>query len=130
MESLAAIVALLFLVAITSGPIAIGIARIRTQSFIRLFIKRIFHGIFITMGTFVGAQWILIPDLPIFPRLVGLSALCTCYIAARNEYFPNFKVLQRLGIKTGKASGHGPVIKWKLRGRSNGKDGHGPEGQH
>jgi len=115
MESLAIIVAILFFLAIFCGPTAILIAKIKTHSLVTLIIKRIFHGMFITLGTLVGAQWLLIPGLPIAPRLFGITYLCTCYIAIRNEYFPAFKILNRIGIKTG---------------RSNGKDGHGPEGQH
>jgi len=115
MESLAIIVAALFIFAVISGPIAMLVSKIKTHSFIALFIKRIFHGMFIAMGVLVGAQWLFIPGLPIAPRLIGITSLCTTYIATRNEYFPHFKILSRLGIKTG---------------RSNGKDGHGPEGQH
>ena len=115
MEGLAIIVAILFFLAIFCGPTAILIAKIKTHSPITLFIKRIFHGVFIALGTLVGAQWLLIPGLPIAPRLLGITSLCTCYIAIRNEYFPAFKILNRIGIKTG---------------RSNGKDGHGPGGQH
>jgi hypothetical protein len=85
---------------------------------------------FIMLGTLVGAQWLLIPGLPIAPRLIGLTSLLTCYIAMRNEYFPSFKILERLGIKRRNKSAHGPAMKWKFGGRSNGKDGHGPEGQH
>ena len=115
MEGLAVIVMILFILAIFCGPIGIALARIKTKTFITLLIKRIFHGVFIALGTLVGAQWLLIPGLPIAPRLFGITSLCTCYIAIRNEYFPAFKILNRIGIKTG---------------RSNGKDGHGPEGQH
>jgi hypothetical protein len=115
MESLAIIVAALFILGVISGPAAILIAKIKTKSLITLLIKRIFHGIFITMGTLVGAQWLLIPGLPIAPRLIGITSLCTTYIAMRNEYFPDFKITKRLGIKSG---------------RSSGKDGHGPSGQH
>ncbi len=111
MEGLAVLVAILFLLAIVSGPIGIGIARIKTTTFFALLIKRIFHGIFIALGTIVGAQWLLIPGLPLAPRFIGLTSLCLCYIAARNEYFPQFRIVRR-------------------GGRSNGKDGHGPSGQH
>jgi hypothetical protein len=130
MEGLAIIVGALFILAIISGPIAILIAKIKTHSVITLLIKRIFHGMFITLGTMVGAQWLLIPGLPIAPRLIGVTSLCTCYVATRNEYFPAFKIGERLGINLGKKSTHDPATKWKLGGRSNGKDGHGPEGQH
>ena len=130
MESLALIVAILFFLAIFCGPTAILIAKIKTHSLVTLIIKRIFHGIFIALGTLVGAQWLLIPGLPIAPRLFGITSICTCYIAIRNEYFPSFKILERIGIKPRNKSAHGPAMKWKFGGRSNGKDGHGPEGQH
>ena len=130
MEGLAVIVMILFILAIFCGPIGIALARIKTKTFITLLIKRIFHGVFVALGTVVGVQWLLIPGLPIAPRFIGLTALFTCYIAVRNEYFPNFKVLQRLGMKPRNKPAHGPVLKWKFGGRSDGKDGHGPEGQH
>lgn len=148
MESLAVLVAILFAIAIISGPIAIGIARIKTNSFLGLIFKRTLHGVFIVMGTLVGGQWILIPGLPLFPRLIGLGSLYFCYIGTRNEYFPQLRVLSiitekinsllaRKGWKTipirtsaveSKPS-FGPVAKWR-NGRSSGKDGHGPSGQH
>ena len=121
---------ILFILAIFCGPVGIVLARIKTKTFITLLIKRIFHGVFVALGTVVGVQWLLIPGLPIAPRLFGLTSLLTCYIAVRNEYFPSFKILERLGIKRRNKSAHGPAIKWKFGGRSNGKDGHGPEGQH
>ena len=130
MEGLAVIVMVLFTLAMICGPIGIALARIKTKTLITLLIKRIFHGMFIALGTLVGAQWLLIPGLPIAPRFFGLTSLFTCYIAVRNEYFPSFKILERLGIKPRNKSAHGPAMKWKLGGRSNGKDGHGPEGQH
>jgi hypothetical protein len=130
MEGLAVIVTILFTLAIISGPIAIVIARIKTTTFIALIIKRIFHGLFVALGTVVGAQWLLIPGLPFAPRLIGLASLCLCYVAARNEYFPEFRILERLGIQTKNNSEYGPVLKWRKRGSSSGKDGNGPEGQH
>ena len=130
MEGLAIIVAALFFLAIFCGPIGIALARIKTKTLIALLIKRIFQGIFIALGTVVGVQWLLIPGLPIAPRLIGLTSLFMCYIATRNEYFPSFKILERMGIKPRNKSVHGPAMKWKFGGRSNGKDGHGPEGQH
>jgi hypothetical protein len=111
MESLALIATILFTLAIISGPIGIAIARIKTKTIITLIIKRIFHAIFIVLGTIVGAQWLLIPGLPLTPRLIGLSSLCLSYVGARDEYFPQFRIVRR-------------------GGRSNGNDGHGPEGQH
>ena len=111
MEGLAVIVMVLFTLAMICGPIAIAFGRIKTKSLVTLLIKRIFQGMFIMLGTLVGAQWLLIPGLPIAPRLFGLTSLLTCYIAFRNEYFPSFKVLQRLGIKRRNKSAHGPAMK-------------------
>ena len=130
MEGLAVLVTILFILAIISGPIGIALARIKTKTFITLLIKRIFHGVFVALATMVGAQWLFIQGLPLAPRLIGLTSLFTCYIATRNEYFPSFKILERLGIKTRNKPAHGPVLKWRIGGRSDGKDGHGPEGQH
>ena len=130
MEDLAIIVAALFILAMICGPIGIALGRIKTKTLVTLLIKRIFQGMFIALGILVGAQWLLIPGLPIAPRFFGLTSLFTCYIAVRNEYFPSFKVLQRLGMKPRNKPAHGPVAKWHFGGRSDGKDGHGPEGQH
>lgn len=149
MESLVVLVTILFAIAIISGPIAIGIARIKTSTPLGLMFKRILHGLFILMGTMVGGQWILIPGLPLFPRLIGLASICLCYVGSRDEYFPQFRILsiltkkvnslmQRLGWKTipvrrpiiENKPATGPVAKWRSAGRSSGKDGHGPSGQH
>ncbi len=142
MESLVVLVTILFAIAIISGPIAIAIARIKVQSPLALMLKRIIHALFIVMGTMVGGQWILIPGLPLFPRLIGIFSIILCYIGSRDEYFPQFRVLEYLGNKTGlrksekkeigeiNKPAHGPVAKWRKRGSSNGKDGHGPSGQH
>lgn len=142
MESLVVLVTILFAIAIISGPIAIIITRIKVHTPLALMFKRIFHGLFILMGTMVGGQWILIPGLPLFPRLVGLSSICLCYVGSRDEYFPQFRITQYLGNKTGlkkslpnqtgeiNKPAFGPVAKWRQGGRSSGKDGHGPSGQH
>lgn len=149
MESLVVLVTILLAIAIISGPIAIGIARIKTQSPITLMLKRILHGAFVLMGTMVGGQWIFIPGLPLFPRLIGVTSIVLCYIGSRNEYFPEFRIfailtkklngfLQQKGWKTipvrkeiiENKSEFGPVAKWRPFGGSNGKDGHGPSGQH
>jgi hypothetical protein len=149
MESLVVLVTILFAIAIISGPIAIGIARIKVRTPLGLIFKRILHGIFIFMGTMVGGQWILIPGLPLFPRIIGVGSIVLCYIGSRDEYFPEFRVisiitkkinrfLDRKGFKTipvrtpviENKPTFGPVAKWRNNGRSSGKDGHGPGGQH
>jgi hypothetical protein len=149
MGSLVVLVTILFAIAIISGPIAIGISKIKTQTPLGLMFKRIFHGLFILMGTMVGGQWILIPGLPLFPRIVGFGSIALCYIGSRDEYFPQFRIISIIVKKVNSLLEHrgwktipvrtpivenkpafGPVAKWRNGGRSNGKDGHGPGGQH
>ena len=96
MESLAIIVAVLFFLAIFCGLTAILIAKIKTRSLVTLIIKRIFHGVFIALGTLVGAQWLLIPGLPIAPRLFGITCLTSHHYdpdinLGRPHWFPYFK---------------------------------------
>jgi hypothetical protein len=130
MQDLALFVSILLLILIIFGPIAILIARIKTQSLFLLILKRIFQFLFISVGTFVGLIFVTNRSLPFLLRVLGLITISLCYIALRNEYFPNFKILERLGIQRKNNSEHGPVLKWRKRGSSSGKDGHGPEGQH
>ena len=130
MEDLAVLAVILFMLAIFPGPISILIAKIKTDSLLLLILKRVFQSLFIFVGSLAGGFILMIRSLPIGLRLIGVISIFLCYIGLRNEYFPSFKVLQRLGIKRRNKSAHGPAMKWKFGGRSNGKDGHGPEGQH
>ena len=149
MESLVVLVTILLAIAIISGPLAIGIARIKTHSPVTLMLKRILHSVLVLMGTVVGGQWILIPGLPLFPRLIGVTSLVLCYIGSRNEYFPQFRITAKLtstinnflvgrGWKTipvrreivENKNATGPVAKFRNGGRSSGHDGFGPSGQH
>ena len=118
------------MLAIFPGPISILIAKLKTDSLLLLILKRVFQSLFIFVGSLAGGFILMIRSLPIGLRLIGVISIFLCYIGLRNEYFPSFKVLQRLGIKRRNKSAHGPAMKWKFGGRSNGKDGHGPEGQH
>ncbi len=117
MESLAALVAVLFLISIVSGPIAIGIARIQVQSILARLIKRLIQGVFIFLGVAIGGIWLTNPDLPMAAHLLGLFSLVMSYYGIRNEYFPKFKLLSY-------------IFPSRSNGRSNGNDGHGPGGQH
>ena len=130
MEDLAVLAVILFMLAIFPGPISILIAKLKTDSLLLLILKRVFQSLFIFVGSLAGGFILMIRSLPIGLRLIGVISICLCYIGLRNEYFPSFKVLQRLGIKRRNKSAHGPAMKWKFGGRNNGKDGHGPEGQH
>ena len=142
MESLALLVAILMLVALLGGPIAMGITRVKTENAFLTIIRRIFHGIFVALSLWVGIIFFFSSELPLTPRLIGLYALVMSYIATRREYFPDVRIiapiLTKFGIKIGKdrssnqpnSSRHGPMMKWYRGGKSGGNDGHGPEGQH
>ena len=142
MESLALLVAIMMLIALLGGPIAIGITRVKTEKTLLTVVRRVFHGFFVALSLWLGIIFFFSNELPLTPRLVGLYALVMSYIATRREYFPDVRIiaplLAKFGIKIGKdrsgnepgSSRHGPVMKWRGSGKSGGNDGHGPEGQH
>lgn len=147
MESLAIVVAILFLIAFLAGPIAIALSAVRAKSLILNVIRRILHGFFVAMSLWVGLMFFSNPDLPFVVHLIGLFGIVMGYIALRREYFPEVKILApllaKLGFKGSSAKGldddapkgdsnsrFGPLLKWPRNGGSTGKDGHGPGGQH
>lgn len=129
MESLAVLVAIIFLVAVFAGPFAIGLTSKRLKRFLTSrpgfgwkvleIIRKIIHIFAISIGTLVGFQ--LISLAVTAGKMIGVLAVVTCYIALRREYFPEVYILGnhfgKLGVK-------------RKNGRSSGNDGHGPEGQH
>ena len=142
MESLAYLVLFIFMITIFSGPIARALTSRRLVNFldssegllwtIVSVIRRIVHLIAITIGAFLGMSWLTMGVTG--PKLIGAYAIVCAYIALRREYFPDFHLLATIGKKLGLREvgpgDHGPAINWKRNGRSSGKDGHGPEGQH
>jgi hypothetical protein len=142
MESLAVLVLILFLIDILAGPIAITLtlpklvnaisSQSRSVSMVFTVFRRLLHGFLITMGVFLGSWFVNIAELP--AKLLGVFSIVTSYIALRREYFPEFYLLanisSKLGIRKAAPGDHGPTLKWKKNGRSSGKDGHGPGGQH
>jgi hypothetical protein len=84
-------------------------------------LRKVVHIILVALGTLVGVQFLVITGLPIFPRLIGLLSIITCYIGLRREYFPEFFILRVLKAKFGGS---------RKNGRSSGNDGNGPAGQH
>lgn len=142
MESLAYLVVIIFMVTIFSGPFAIALTADRLVNFLDTkesavwaivnVIRKIVHLLAITIGTFLGMS--LISMGVTGPKLIGMYAIVLAYIALRREYFPDFHLLailgNKLGIRKVGPGDHGPKIKWKRNGRSSGKDGHGPGGQH
>ena len=142
MESLAVLVAVLFLIDVFAGPVAIlltwgkFIRLISSQSknvaLVLTVIRRLVHGFLVTIGLLVGTWLAYVAVTP--AKLFGLFSLITSYIALRSEYFPDFHllalVLNKVGIRKIAPGDHGPSLKWKRNGRSSGNDGHGPGGQH
>jgi hypothetical protein len=142
MKSLAVLVLILFLIDILAGPIAIALtlpklvnaisSQSRSVSMVLTVFRRLLHGFLITMGFFLGSWFVNIAELP--AKLLGVFSIITSYIALRREYFPDFYLLanisSKLGIRKAAPGDHGPTLKWKKNGRSSGKDGHGPGGQH
>ena len=142
MESLAYLVLIIFVLTIFSGPLAISLTSRRLVKFLNSkvgllwtianVIRKIIHLLAITVGAFLGMS--LLSMGVTGPKLIGAYAIVCAYIALRREYFPDFHLLatigNKLGIRKVGPGDHGPAIKWKRNGRSSGKDGHGPGGQH
>jgi hypothetical protein len=130
-ESLAIVVAILFLIALLAGPLSIALSsqfvksRLETKASLAIVIlnllRKFVHLILVAFGNLIGVQFLFIAGLPLFPRLVGVFSIVTCYIGLRREYFPEFFFMRDLFAKFG-------VI--RKNGRSSGNDGHGPGGQH
>jgi hypothetical protein len=130
-ESLAIVVATLFLIALLAGPLSILLSsrfihsRLSGKSSIWITIlnalRKVIHLLFVAFGTLVGVQFLFISGLPLVPRVVGLFSVMTCYIGLRREYFPEFFFMRDLFAKFGVS---------RKNGRSSGDDGNGPAGQH
>ena len=131
MESLAIVIIVLFLIALLAGPISIAISsqfvksRMETKASLAIvtlnLLRKFVHLILVAFGNLIGFQFLLITNLPLFPRLIGLFSIVTCYIGLRREYFPEFFFMRDLFAKFGVS---------RKNGRSSGDDGNGPEGQH
>ena len=131
MESLAYFVAILFLIALLAGPLSIALSsqfiksRLETKASLAIVIlnllRKFVHLVLIAFGNLIGVMWLLIADIPLIPRLIGLFSVVTCYIGLRREYFPELFFIRDLFAKFGVS---------RKNGRSSGDDGHGPEGQH
>ena len=131
MESLALVVTILFLIAVLAGPLSIALSsqfvksRLETKSSLAIVIlnllRKFVHLIVVAVGNLIGIMWLLITELPLISRLIGLFSVVTSYIGLRREYFPEFFFMRDLIAKFGVS---------RKNGRSSGDDGHGPEGQH
>ncbi|MCX6430063.1 MAG: hypothetical protein NTX12_03680 [Actinobacteria bacterium] len=88
MESLAALVAFLFITALLSGPIALALTYkvIRTQK--GRLVRRSFITMFALWGTLNGVQFAL-SNIPAFARLIGLMSIITSGFAFKREFVGN-----------------------------------------
>ena len=124
-------VAMLFLIALLAGPLSIALSsqfiksRLETKSSLTIVIlnllRKFVHLILVALGNLIGVMWLFTAELPFIPRLIGLFSVITCYIGLRREYFPEFFFTGDLFVKFGVS---------RKNGRSSGKDGNGPAGQH
>jgi hypothetical protein len=131
MESLAFFVGILLLIALLAGPLSIALSshfvksRLETKASLVIVIlnllRKFIHLILVAIGNLVGVMWLFTAELPFIPRLIGLFSVVTCYIGLRREYFPEFFFMRELFAKFGVS---------RKNGRSPGKDGNGPAGQH
>ena len=131
MESLAYFVAILFLIALLAGPLSIALSsqfvksRLETKASLVIvllnLLRKFIHLILVAFGNLIGVMWLLIAEIPLIPRLIGLFSVVTSYIGLRREYFPELFFIRDLLAKFGVS---------RKNGRSSGDDGHGPEGQH
>lgn len=142
MEGLAYLVVIIFAITLFSGPFAIALTSHRLVKFLNSkegvlwaivnVLRKIIHLLAITIGTFLGLSLMAVEVT--ITKFIGVYAIVLAYIALRREYFPDFHLLATIGNKLGLRKvgpgDHGPKIKWKRNGRSSGKDGHGPGGQH
>jgi hypothetical protein len=158
MESLAVLVLIIFSLALFSGPLAIALTASALVNFLNSkdgilwtlidVLRKIIHLAAISIGTFLGFS--LLTMGVTVPKLLGVYAIVLAYIALRREYFPGFYVMRRLFNLIGinnlpslriKRKEEPPIFsadgteivrakKSKRFGRTSGKDGHGPAGQH
>ena len=123
MESLAIVVIILFLIAMLAGPLSIAISsqlvksRVETKSSLAIVIlnllRKFVHLILVAFGNLIGVQFLFINGLPLFPRLVGLFSIVTCYIGLRREYFPEFFFMRDLFAKFGVSRKNGAAFQVK-----------------
>ena len=123
--------AILLLIALLAGPLSIALSsqfvksRLETKASLVIVIlnllRKFVHFILVAIGNLVGVMWLFTAELPFIPRLIGLFAVITSYIGLRREYFPEFFLMSDLFAKFGVS---------RKNGRTSGKDGNGPAGQH
>lgn len=144
MESLAYLVTILLMIVILGGPVAILLTKIRTEHIVLTIIRRLLHGLVITLALFISSTVFWKSNQNLALDAMAIFGISMAYIALRREYFSDVRiiapVLAKFGVKLWKkqkrsgseqgSSHFGPLMKWRRGGHSGGNDGHGPEGQH
>ena len=88
MESLAAVVAFLFITALLSGPIALALTHKKVHSRKGRLVRRSFITMFALWGTMNGVQFAL-ANVPVFARLIGVMSVVTSAFAFKREFGRN-----------------------------------------
>ena len=144
MESLAYLVTILLMIVILGGPVAILLTKIRTEHIVLTIIRRLLHGLVITLALFISSTVFWKSNQNLALDAMAIFGISMAYIALRREYFSDVRIiapiLAKFGVKLWKkqkrsgseqgSSHFGPVVKWRRGRHSGGNDGHGPEGQH
>jgi hypothetical protein len=94
-------------------------------------IRRLVHGFFFLIGLLLGSFLLFVDVAPL--KILGFFSLTTAYIALHIEYLSknsNFRSKKELPVYSADGTEIIRAKKVKRIGRSSGRDGHGPEGQH
>ncbi|MSY37244.1 MAG: hypothetical protein F2929_06420 [Actinobacteria bacterium] len=132
------------MIVILGGPVAILLTKIRTEHIVLTIIRRLLHGLVITLALFISSTVIWKANQNLALDAMAIFGISMAYIALRREYFSDVRIiapiLAKFGVKLWKkqkrsgseqgSSHFGPLMKWRRGGHSGGNDGHGPEGQH
>ena len=118
MESLALMVFVLLAIIILSGPIAIGLTSKRVKGLCaKRVVLSIFRRTFVTLTASIGLLLsinLIFINLPLWTKLLGLLVITCNLYGFKREYFQDQKLRSLFSNPRG----------------SDGRDGHGPAGQH
>ena len=141
MESLAYLVVIIFMVTLFAGPLAIVLALKVLVNFLNSkvgllwaivkVLRRILHSFAVIIDLFLGIT--LLFSGVRAAQLLSVYALVMAYIALDLEYFSensNFRSKKSPPVYSADGTEIIRAKKVKRLGRSTGRDGHGPGGQH
>ena len=141
MESLAILGAIVVFTPIISGVFALVLSlpvfaiainsRSKNVALILTIIRRLIQGFFLLIGLPLSCFLLFIDILPL--KFLGLFSLALLYFALHLEYLSknsNFRGKKVLPVYSADGSEIVRAKQVKRFGRSSGRDGHGPGGQH